>query len=109
MGDLTDLTELTGEELAMLLADHRANAGEEMAEPYATWATEVAGEIARRTAGLSADVRRWARKAAEATVRRDEAIHAMRAEGASLRAIADAAELSHTAIAKILARHDGAR
>lgn len=46
----------------------------------------------------------WAAKAQEATVRRDEAIRDLRAEGASLRAIAELADLSHTAIAKILAR-----
>ena len=46
----------------------------------------------------------WARKAREATERRDAAIQTMRDEGASLRAIADAAQLSHTAIAKILSR-----
>lgn len=50
------------------------------------------------------EVASWARKAREATARRDKAIRAMRAEGASLRAIADAASLSHTAVAKILAR-----
>jgi len=46
----------------------------------------------------------WARKAREATSRRDEAIHQMRSEGATLRAIAQAAGLTHTAVAKILAR-----
>lgn len=46
----------------------------------------------------------WAKKAREATTARDEAIRAMRDEGASLRAIAEAARLSHTAIANILAR-----
>lgn len=50
------------------------------------------------------EVASWARKAREATKRRDEAIRAMRAEGATLRAIAEAASLSHTAVAKILAR-----
>lgn len=43
----------------------------------------------------------WAKKAREATERRDEAIRQMRDEGASLRAIAAEAHLSHTAIAKI--------
>lgn len=50
------------------------------------------------------DVASWSRKAREATLHRDEAIRAMRAEGATLRAIAEAAGLTHTAIAKILAR-----
>lgn len=50
------------------------------------------------------DVASWSRKAREATLRRDEAIRAMRAEGATLRAIAEAAGLTHTAIAKILGR-----
>lgn len=46
----------------------------------------------------------WARKAREATERRDAEIRQMRGEGASLRAIAEAAGMSHTAVAKILAR-----
>lgn len=46
-----------------------------------------------------------ARKAREATLRRDELIRAMRAEGASLRTIAGVAGLSHMAISKILARY----
>lgn len=50
------------------------------------------------------EVASWARKAREATECRDEAICRMRDEGASLRAIAAAAEMSHTAVAKILAR-----
>ncbi len=45
-----------------------------------------------------------ARKAREATARRDQLIHQMRDEGATLRAIAEAAGLTHTAVAKILAR-----
>jgi DNA invertase Pin-like site-specific DNA recombinase len=45
-----------------------------------------------------------ARKAREATARRDALIRQMRDEGATLRAIADAAGLTHTAVAKILAR-----
>jgi lambda repressor-like predicted transcriptional regulator len=45
-----------------------------------------------------------ARKAREATLRRDALIRQMREEGSSLRSIAEAAELTHTAIAKILAR-----
>lgn len=52
----------------------------------------------------AAKVALWSRKAKEATIRRDEEIRQMRAEGATLRAIATAAELSHAAIAKILAR-----
>lgn len=50
------------------------------------------------------DVASWARKAREATSSRDEAIRRMREGGASLRDIAAAAELSHTAVAKIVAR-----
>lgn len=50
------------------------------------------------------EVALWARKAREATAQRDVAIKAMRDEGASLRAIAEAASLSHTAVAKILAK-----
>lgn len=45
-----------------------------------------------------------AKKARLATQRRDDAIREMRAEGATLRAIAAKAGLSHTAIAKILSR-----
>lgn len=44
----------------------------------------------------------WARKAREATQRRNEAMLAMRDEGATLRDIAEAAGLSHTQIANIL-------
>jgi lambda repressor-like predicted transcriptional regulator len=44
----------------------------------------------------------WARKAREATAKRNEAIATMRREGASLREIAAAAGLSHTAVANIL-------
>lgn len=47
-----------------------------------------------------------AHKAREATLRRDELIHQMRAEGATLRAIAEAAGLTHTAVAKILGKQD---
>lgn len=46
----------------------------------------------------------WAKKARDATAARNEAIAAMRAEGASLRAIAAAATLTPPAIAKILRR-----
>lgn len=52
------------------------------------------------------EVSAWARKAREATVQRDAAIRQMRDEGSTLRSIADAAGLTHTAIAKILARTD---
>lgn len=45
-----------------------------------------------------------ARKAREATARRDELIRQMRAEGASWRTIAAAAGLSHMAISKIVAK-----
>ena len=44
-----------------------------------------------------------ARKAREATIQRD-LIRQMREEGAPLRTIAEAAGLTHTAVAKILAR-----
>lgn len=50
------------------------------------------------------EVASWARKAREATGRRDEEIRRMRAEGSTLRAIAEAAGLTHTAIAKIVNR-----
>lgn len=43
-----------------------------------------------------------ARKAREATLRRDELIRQMRDEGSSLRTIAEAAGLTHPAIVKIL-------
>lgn len=46
----------------------------------------------------------WARKAREATERRDDAIRRMRDEGASLRVIAEAAGLTHAGIARVLAR-----
>lgn len=49
-------------------------------------------------------VEHFANEARAWTSMRDEAIRQMRAEGASLRAIAEAAGLTHTAIAKILAR-----
>lgn len=52
----------------------------------------------------TAKVRLWADKARLATIERDAAIAAMHAEGATLRAIGDAAGLSHTAVAKIVAR-----
>lgn len=50
------------------------------------------------------EVASWAKRAREATLRRDEAIRQMRDEGSTLRSIAEAAGLTHTAIAKILAR-----
>lgn len=50
------------------------------------------------------DVASWAKKAREATARRDEEIRKMRTDGATLRAIADSAGLTHSAIARILAR-----
>lgn len=43
-----------------------------------------------------------ARKAREATLRRDELIRQMRAEGASFRTIAGVAGLSHMAVVKII-------
>lgn len=54
---------------------------------------------ARRVAAEAAKVRK-------ATTNRDKAIVAMSADGASLREIGEIAELSHTAIAKILAREN---
>ena len=45
-----------------------------------------------------------ARKAREAVARRDALIRQMRDEGSPLRTIAEAAGLTHTAIAKILSR-----
>lgn len=47
-------------------------------------------------------VRTWAHKARYATEKRNEAIRAMRAEGASLRQIAEVAEMGHNSIASIL-------
>jgi hypothetical protein len=55
---------------------------------------------ARKVAAEAAKVRK-------ATADRDKAIFAMSAEGASLREIGELAGLSHTAIAKILARRAG--
>jgi len=46
----------------------------------------------------------WATKARDATKKRDDAIRQMRAEGASLRAIAAAAGLTHPGVAKIIQR-----
>jgi hypothetical protein len=45
-----------------------------------------------------------ARQVRATTARRDELIRQLRSEGATLRAIAAAAELSHTAVARIAAR-----
>lgn len=45
-----------------------------------------------------------ARKAREAVARRDALIHQMRDEGSTLRSIAEACGLTHTAVAKILKR-----
>jgi DNA invertase Pin-like site-specific DNA recombinase len=50
------------------------------------------------------EVASWAKKARDATVQRDVAIRRMRDEGSTLRAIAEAAGLTHTAVAKILGR-----
>lgn len=46
----------------------------------------------------------WAEEARAALANRDEAIRDWRSEGASLRTIAEAAGLTHSAIAKIVAR-----
>lgn len=56
------------------------------------------------TSSTASQLASWARKAREATARRDTLIRDMRSEGASLRAIAEAAGLTHTAVAKIVAR-----
>lgn len=56
------------------------------------------------TATSATKVESWAWKARRATAERDAAIRQMRDEGASLRTIAEAAGLTHTAIAKILAK-----
>lgn len=58
-------------------------------------------EGAPMTTSAQTAVTTWARKAREALIKRDDAIRKMRAEGASLRAIAEAAGLTHTAIANI--------
>ena len=63
--------------------------------------------MATRARATEAQVALWAKKARDATVRRDEAIRAMRAEGAALRTIAKAAGLTHSAIAKIIDRDEG--
>lgn len=46
----------------------------------------------------------WAKKAHDATLRRDAAIRQMRAEGATLRSIALAADMTHTGVARVLGR-----
>ena len=51
-------------------------------------------------------VQHWSRKAREATAKRDKAIVAMRASGATLRDIAEAAELTHPGVIRILERQD---
>lgn len=45
-----------------------------------------------------------AKKAREAIARRDELIRQMRAEGATLRAIAETAGMNHQTVANVLAR-----
>lgn len=55
---------------------------------------------------LARRVAEWAKKAKAATTQRDEAIRAMRADGASLREIAAAAGLSHEAINRICRKGD---
>jgi DNA invertase Pin-like site-specific DNA recombinase len=61
---------------------------------------------ARKAAAVmgAKEVSSWAKKAREATARRDQEIREMHAGGATLRAIGEAAGLSHTAIKKILDR-----
>lgn len=48
------------------------------------------------------EVASWAKKAREAKVQRDQAIRRMKTEGASLRTIAEAAGITHSAVAKII-------
>lgn len=48
-----------------------------------------------------------AKRARDATARRDQLIRQMRDEGSTLRSIAETCGLTHTAIAKILAREVG--
>ncbi len=59
-------------------------------------------QYAPQTAAL---LRRAAKKAREATVERDRLIRQLREDGATLRAIAEACDLSHTAVAKVLAKN----
>lgn len=58
----------------------------------------AAGARARR------DVEEWATRAREATTRRDAAMVRMIGYGASLREVAAAAGMSHSAVARIVAR-----
>lgn len=46
----------------------------------------------------------WAQQAREATARRDEMIRAMRAEGATLRAIAAVAKMSKDGVQRVIDR-----
>ena len=55
------------------------------------------------------DVAKHAARAREHTIARDEAIRQAVAEGFSLRTIAETAEMSHSAIAKIAGRCTGHR
>lgn len=50
------------------------------------------------------ELRRAAKKAREWTIRRDDLIREMHANGSSLRAIGEEAGLTHSAIAKIVAK-----
>lgn len=73
------------------------------------WLGEHRPERADRSAcpkwvPIADEVASLAKQGREAIAGRDAAIRAMRYEGASLRTIADAAGLTHTAIAKILSR-----
>lgn len=63
------------------------------------------GQVAA-AAVTAKEVASWARRAREATTQRDDAIRRMHADGATLRAIGEAAGLSHTAIKKILTRDE---
>ena len=53
-------------------------------------------------------VREWSRKRREATAKRDEWVVKMKAEGASLRQIADAAGTTAPTIARILSKAEPA-
>lgn len=54
--------------------------------------------------GTTQQLASQARRAREAVARRDQLIRQAHAEGLPLRTIGDAAGLSHTAVAKIVAR-----
>ena len=69
-------------------------------------ATEFPRSLDDMPPTAAARVRAARRQIAEATARRDQAMRDMRAEGATLREIADEAGLTHTGVRKILGRDD---